>query len=218
MIEAGGTPAYPGCPGTPGLLNKSLERELVDGSVKAPTVRNVALTPPYFHFGGYSDLRSVVEVYARGGSRRNKSLIGHKGDTSGTGRLGQDEIDGTIPVSGVFGTNVDFFIRNVKLTDGTVDSTGDGIIDWRDDQIGALVAFMKTLTDERVRCDKGPFDHPELFVFNGHKASDRDHDGQADDIVTRVPAVGADGYPEKYCLPNAGNLFDPKLRNRLTQY
>jgi cytochrome c peroxidase len=31
----------------------------------------------------------------------------------------------------------------------------------------ALVAFMKSFTDERVRNESAPFDHPELFVPNG---------------------------------------------------
>ena len=32
----------------------------------------------------------------------------------------------------------------------------------------AIVAFLKSLTDERVRTDRAPFDHPELIVPNGH--------------------------------------------------
>ena len=30
----------------------------------------------------------------------------------------------------------------------------------------ALVAFMKALTDERVRMQRAPFDHPQLFLPN----------------------------------------------------
>lgn len=206
LIEAGGTPAFPGCPSTtPPLLDKSQERELVDGTFKTSHLRDVALTPPYFHNGAYSTLRQVVEFYARGGSRRDKSLAGggNTGDTSGTGLLGKS----TIPVSGTeFGTNVDFFIRDVKSTE---------------EQIDAIVAFMKTLTDDRVRCDAAPFDHPELPVSNGHNASDSNKDKKADDILATIPAVGAGGYtaagkPE-LCLPNTGDLFDPDLRNRLIE-
>jgi cytochrome c peroxidase len=50
--------------------------------------------------------------------------------------------------------------------------------------IDALVAFMRTLTDERVRDERGPFDHPELPLPNG----------------TVLPAVGAKGR-EALCLP-----------------
>ena len=31
-----------------------------------------------------------------------------------------------------------------------------------------LVAFLKALTDERVRWEKAPFDHPSLTIPNGH--------------------------------------------------
>jgi len=52
-----------------------------------------------------------------------------------------------------------------------------------------LVAFMTALTDERVRYDKAPFDHPQLFVPN---------DGTAKTITDKskllvIPAVGRNG-------------------------
>lgn len=31
-----------------------------------------------------------------------------------------------------------------------------------------LVTFLRSLTDERVRWEKAPFDHPELMIPNGH--------------------------------------------------
>jgi len=202
LIEGGGTPAYPGCvAGNPtGPLDISQELELVDGTVKTPSIRNVGLTPPYFHYGGYSDLRSVVEVYARGGSKRNMALTVPDaiGDWSGTGPLGK----GPAPAAGpVFGTNVDFFIRDIKSTD---------------EQIDALVAFMLTATDSRVQCDKAPFDHPSLTILNGHKAADQNKDGKADDITFTLPAVGAAGYNKAsgFCIPNAGDLFEPGMQSR----
>ncbi len=219
--EPGGTPLFLGCqyvnnPPNGAPLDKAAERELVDGSFKTPSLRNVGLTPPYFHSGNYADLRSVVEFYARGGSRRSKSLEanGVTGDTSGTGPLGKGPHAHPGPD---FGTNVDFFIRDIKSTDGSVDSTGDGVIDWRDDQIGAMVAFMLTLTDPRVQCDAGPFDHPSLTIRNGHLAMDRNKDKKADDIAFVLPAVGAAGYDKSsgLCLPNGGDLFAPGMQGRL---
>jgi len=57
-----------------------------------------------------------------------------------------------------------------------------------------LVAFLKTLTDERVRWERAPFDHPELLVPQGHE------DGVnplgpdlAKDRFLQVPAVGRSG-------------------------
>lgn len=39
----------------------------VDGSFKAPGLRNVELTAPYFHNGGHLTLESVMDFYSRGG-------------------------------------------------------------------------------------------------------------------------------------------------------
>lgn len=62
-----------------------------------------------------------------------------------------------------------------------------------------LVAFLKRpLTDDRVRWEKAPFDHPELLVAHGHLGNesavvDLNLDNKADDILVLVPAVGAGG-------------------------
>lgn len=61
-----------------------------------------------------------------------------------------------------------------------------------------LVAFLKSLTDERVRYDKAPFDHPQLFVPNGHPPSNtssvtNDGTGKATDNLLEIPAVGRNG-------------------------
>ena len=40
----------------------------VDGAFKVPSLRNVALTAPYFHNGDVLTLRQVVELYGRGGN------------------------------------------------------------------------------------------------------------------------------------------------------
>ncbi|SJM90457.1 CorB [Crenothrix polyspora] len=57
-----------------------------------------------------------------------------------------------------------------------------------------LVAFLKSLTDERVRWEKAPFDHPQLRVPHGHsKFTDPNHLQQAEDLWLTVPAVGKKG-------------------------
>jgi cytochrome c peroxidase len=62
-----------------------------------------------------------------------------------------------------------------------------------------LVAFLKRpLTDDRVRWEKAPFDHPELLVPHGHVGdehlvTDLNLDNKADDTLVLVPAVGAGG-------------------------
>ena len=67
-----------------------------------------------------------------------------------------------------------------------------------EDEINALVAFMEALTDERVLYRRAPFDHPQLFVPNGHPGDhtatvDSNADGLADDVMIEIPAVGAAG-------------------------
>lgn len=65
------------------------------------------------------------------------------------------------------------------------------------DEIRALEAFLRSLTDERVRYQRAPFDHPELFVPDGHVGSQtRVYDrggGAAMDALRHIPAVGRNG-------------------------
>ena len=61
-----------------------------------------------------------------------------------------------------------------------------------------LVAFLEALTDERVRIAAAPFDHPQLFVPDGHPGDDRSvaqEDGQAVDSMLEIPATGRRGGP-----------------------
>lgn len=67
----------------------------------------------------------------------------------------------------------------------------------------SIIAFLKTLTDERVRYEKAPFDHPELIVPHGHvgdeefieEASSLAGELAADEYLY-IPAVGAEGREE----------------------
>jgi len=61
-----------------------------------------------------------------------------------------------------------------------------------------LVEFLKTLTDERVRYAAAPFDHPQLFVPNGHPGNESSvtgQNGQAVDNLVTIPATGRKGGP-----------------------
>jgi cytochrome c peroxidase len=129
----------------------------VQGAFKIPSLRNVALTAPYFHNGDALTLHEVVELYSRGG---NVFPI--------------HEIDGTV-------------IEPL------------GVPSLTPDEIDAIVAFLETLTDERVFYQRAPFDHPQIFVPNGHPGGnssstiDADGNGLADDLMVEIPAVGAEG-------------------------
>jgi cytochrome c peroxidase len=68
----------------------------------------------------------------------------------------------------------------------------------RDDVIADLVAFLRALTDERVRRAAAPFDHPQLFVPNGHPGNTNtvtQSGGQAVDAYLEIPATGRHGGP-----------------------
>ena len=65
-----------------------------------------------------------------------------------------------------------------------------------------LVAFLKSLTDDRVRWEQAPFDHPSLRVPNGHPYNEFTVIGigptnQAVDDYISIPAVGAAGRSNK---------------------
>ena len=54
----------------------------------------------------------------------------------------------------------------------------------------SLVQFLKALTDERVRLDRAPFDHPQLRIPNGVVAG---ANGTLSEQWVDLPAVGASG-------------------------
>jgi cytochrome c peroxidase len=199
-VGAGGTDPY----GAPlSFSRKSIEdgtnpegtRTIVDGSFKVPQLRNIALTPPYFHNGGFSNLRQVLEFYRRGGNRRD--ALGGTGDDSGTGCTGEDDPNRGTNAAGTLNPLDPLVINDAAISD--------------------IVEFLKSLTDVRVQCDRKPFDHPELFIPVGHTPVDHNHDSRADDIVFRLPEVGASGYSpgSGLCVPNAGDLFAPGMQARI---
>jgi cytochrome c peroxidase len=129
-----------------------------EGAFKIPSLRNVALTAPYFHNGDARTLREAVEFYSRGGNVH--------------------------PVQAMDGTPIEPL----------------GVPSLSSDEIDAIVAFLESLTDERVLYRRAPFDHPQLFVPNGHpgdsaQTTDTNGDGLADDQMIVIPAVGAEGGP-----------------------
>ncbi|GAA6617255.1 hypothetical protein NUACC26_030650 [Scytonema sp. NUACC26] len=50
--------------------NLPITSVVADGAFKAPGLRNVELTAPYFHNGGQLTLRQVIDFYNRGGDFR----------------------------------------------------------------------------------------------------------------------------------------------------
>ncbi len=80
-----------------------------------------------------------------------------------------------------------------------------------------LVAFLTSLTDERVRLQSAPFDHPQLFISNGHVgdvvALTDDGTGAAVNQLEEIAAVGAVGGPPilPFAQPNIGAGIGPEL-------
>jgi hypothetical protein len=56
---------------------------------------------------------------------------------------------------------------------------------------------MKSLTDERVRHRRAPFDHPSLLIPIGHKGNatqvTQGAAGRARDMMLKLPMTGAEG-------------------------
>lgn len=125
------------------------------GTFKAPGLRNVEFTGPYFHNGGQATLEQVLEFYGR---------------------------NGDFPQGGNLGPGIGAIRLNAN------DRT-------------QIVAFLKALSDERVRYQRAPFDHPSLCVPNGHVTYENGalavDTGQlgvvATDKSALVEAVGAEG-------------------------
>lgn len=144
-VDTFGTPLFPAAPAQRAV-----------GAFKAPGLRNVELTGPYFHTGGAATLEQVLEFYAR---------------------------NGDVPAGGNLGPG----IGNINL--GGQDRA-------------QIVEFLKALTDDRVRFERAPFDHPALCVPVGYAERPAgvltpdpspDNGHAAADLWALVPAVGRGG-------------------------
>lgn len=90
---------------------------------------------------------------------------------------------------------VEFYTRGADFHDqnhADLDPDVGGISEIANDpqQMAALVAFLKSLTDERVRNQAAPFDHPSLPIFQGSRGV---IEGEQIENVIVLPAVGASG-------------------------
>lgn len=160
-------------------------RVLRNGAFKAPSLRNVELTGPYFHSGSYLTLRQVVDFYLRGGDfprtnaeDRDPHMVNAEFQAFGFGptilALMGDVAPGGTFVNGFLlqGTfqdalpdapfNYNFF------PDSTHPVTPEPSFPSRaaalEDARNAIVKFLIALTDPRVKFERAPFDRPEIFV------------------------------------------------------
>jgi len=100
-----------------------------------------------------------------------------------------------------------FFFQNLADVDAELEPRGFSASDTQ-----ALVAFLQALTDDRVRFQSAPFDHPELFVPDGSPTKgfslidDKSGFGDATTTLVHVPQTGMfGGVPfQKFCLSLGG--------------
>lgn len=192
-------PTQSGCLRVPNPM-----RDAVDGAFKAPQLRNVALTPPYFHNGGAANLKDVMRFYNRGGDRRVVTTFNNTNDPADTSGGDSSGLDAFTPFDTINKTNL-------------APGIGEGLNSSRkglgltEEEMDNLVEFMLALTDDRVACHSGVFDHPELPLAMGQKQLAKANSRVARDIVATLPATGQTlglrGVAGE-CFPNTGDLFD----------
>jgi len=179
----------------PGTSPQTAVRDAADGAFKVPILRNVGLNPPYFHNGGQSNLRDLVHFYKRGGDRRDIP--------------GFDNFDTTWFGPTPFGvTNASNLHPDIGDRFNADDNTVNSALDLSDAELENIVQFLLALTDERVACHSGVFDHPELPLSVGQLEKPIKGTQIAQDIMVTLPAVGRRGLGAGNCFPNSGDLFD----------
>jgi hypothetical protein len=90
---------------------------------------------------------------------------------------------------------VDFYGRGGDFPgDGNI---GPGVrrLNLNADDRAALVAFLKSLSDDRVQFERAPFDHPELCVATGEDVARAPSALSAADKWAALPSVGRNGNP-----------------------
>jgi cytochrome c peroxidase len=157
-------------------------RVLRNAAFKAPGLRNVELTGPYFHTGSYLTLRQVVDFYLRGGDfpvtnaeNRDPHMMDITQQVFGFGpsNAGLGAIDCS---GGACGPGRDFLVGNFAdalpdavyqygaMPDTAHATTPEPGTTTAEEAKNALVRFLIALTDDRVRFERAPFDRPEIFV------------------------------------------------------
>ena len=92
---------------------------------------------------------------------------------------------------------VEFYDRGGDFENTQIDANIRGL-ELTVEEDDALVAFLLALSDERVRYERAPFDHPQLCVPNGSPGDNSQiaqysPNGNGRDTLLEIPAVGAAG-------------------------
>jgi hypothetical protein len=206
----------PQCPNSQSAISNNIDAALNgtwpvanrvarNGAVKAPQLRNVELTGPYFHTGSYLTLRQVVDFYMRGGDfpitnaeDRDPNLVSVDLQAFGFGT--------TIGLPPQFQDGVpDAVSQYAAFPDTNAATPEPGHLTPERLKV-ALVKYLLSLTDRRVKFEMAPFDHPELFIPLDGAAPDNTFGRQGfvanlgNGMFRHIPAVGAAGSATP--LPN----------------
>lgn len=93
---------------------------------------------------------------------------------------------------------VDFYFRGGNFKNSHHFATLVFPQGFSDEERADLVAFLKSLTDERVRWERAPFDHPQIRIPHGHSGTAAKHQAKfAQDQFINIPAVGKNGRSKK---------------------
>jgi cytochrome c peroxidase len=190
-----------------------------NGAAKAPQLRNVELTGPYFHTGSYLTLRQVVDFYIRGGDfpvtnqeDRDPNLVDvthHAFSFGSTVELMDLFLDGIPDGVSQYSAMPDTNPPGCAPGGDPLDCTREPANSHPEAAKDALVKFLLSLTDERVAHRSAPFDQPEIFVPIDGQAPEDDQGrsllvtlsgqacGPADTCFQQIPATGRAGQPDR---------------------
>ena len=166
----------------------------------------IALNPP---LGAVPecDGRAAVDGAFKTPSLRGVELTGPYFHNGGKGTLQQ--------VVEFYNRGGDFARENIANLDPDIQPIG-----LLPSDIDAVVAFLQALTDERVRQDQAPFDHPQLFRPQGHPGDEHSVAPgvgiKAADDLFEVPAIGAGGRPDLGLNPLEPFLAVTKMTGTFT--
>lgn len=121
---------------------------------------------------------------------------------------------------------VDFYARggnfhDENLADLDPEMTPIGTLRGNEERKRELVDFLLSLTDERVRWERAPFDHPQLFVADGHVDRIEGNPKRTRvlaDNLREIPAVGAAGRQSQGLPPLKPFLADDLQGTALTNF
>jgi hypothetical protein len=125
----------------------------------------VELTGPYFHTGSYLTLRQVVDFYMRGGDFpitnkefRDQHIIDVEEQVFGFGAT----TVAADPNYAQFAGGLPDAVTRYNTMPDTTQATPEYAT--QEDAKVSLVKFLISLTDDRVKFERAPFDRPEIFV------------------------------------------------------